>query len=151
MAYTLQAIVADADVLGPVATWLPSVPLSQGKVLIPLTDAVRALREVPHLPLTDGSALPLPDSLARLCVELSALGRIAYLEAEFFGGDGAQAALLAERGQLLPPPLLAPDAVSSALRFLGVVRGQAADEFEALQLGAHRSTEDWLAVSKLPR
>src|SRR3989440_7835863 len=47
-----------------------------------------------------------------------------------------------------PPPARASSphwAFNQALRQLGVPRGAAFDEFEAVGLGRHRHTEDWLA------
>jgi hypothetical protein len=47
-----------------------------------------------------------------------------------------------------PPPDRASSqhwAFNQALRQLGVTRGAAFDEFEAVNLGRHRHTEDWLA------
>lgn len=87
----------------------------------------------------------------------SLAGDIAYLEAEIFGGTGAQAMVLWRGGEVCLGPVAteftatAPDPSSSrqwpfnqALRELGVDRGDAFDEFDALGLGRWRHTEDWL-------
>lgn len=79
---------------------------------------------------------------------------VAYLEAETFGGTGTQAMVLWRDGEVWLGPVTtrataaresAEDgAVNQALRHLGVGRPGAIDEFDALGLGRHRHTEDWL-------
>ena len=144
MGYTLQAILGDETVLTPVAGELVAVRVNQGKLLIPLTEQVRQSRRIPFLPFTGEGADIIPDSLATLCRSLSALGRIAYLEAEFFGGVGAQAIILAEYGVMIGGPEVHESAINVALRFLGVSRDGTTDEFDSVGLGMQRDTEHWL-------
>ena len=146
MGYTLQAIVGNADVLTPVTGNMPVVVLPQGKVLIPLTTDVRAKAgEIPFLPFTDDGHSVVPEALAVLCEKLSANGRIVYLEAEFFGGTGTQAMLVAEHGKVVEGPQVHADAINVALRSVGVViTGTALDEFETLRLNSHRDTDRWV-------
>jgi hypothetical protein len=49
---------------------------------------------------------------------------------------------LREGDKFVPTPLLEGD---RAVRHLGVERGSARDEFDALGLGRHRSNESWLS------
>ena len=145
VSYTLQAIIGNVDTLGAVLGNLPSVALPQRKLLIPLTDEVRAANgHIPFLPFTDEGEHRIPASLATLCEKLSARGRIAYLEAEFFGGSGAQGMLVAEHGKVIMGPEVHPSAINSALRTIGVVTGDARDEFDALGLGERRDTSHWI-------
>jgi hypothetical protein len=96
---------------------------------------------------------PGVDALAR---RISLAGDLAYLEAEIFGGTGTQAMVLWRSGEVCLGPVTteftatAPDPSSSqhwpfnlALRELGVDRGDAFDEFDALGLGRWRHTGDW--------
>jgi hypothetical protein len=82
--------------------------------------------------------------IAKLRRALSLQGRAAYLEAEFFGGDGMQAAILAENGGIVPGPFII-GAINAALSFLGVISAADADEFQAVGLDQHRMTDQWLA------
>jgi hypothetical protein len=84
----------------------------------------------------------------------SANGPVAYVEAEYFDGTGEQSAVLWDTGQVVLGRLhLAERAsipavgtpISQALRRLGVTKGDHQDEFDAVGLGRHRNTEDWLA------
>jgi hypothetical protein len=88
----------------------------------------------------------------------SLAGPVGYLEAEFFGGVGTQAAMAWWDDRVLVGPvsfeLGGPDQVELArspfnqvLRRLGVQRGEAIDEFEAVGLNRHRSTEDWVKIA----
>jgi hypothetical protein len=75
------------------------------------------------------------------------------------GGTGTQAMVVWRQGEVWLGPAATkfgwppPDPASGprwpfnqALRELGVARGEAFDEFDALSLGRHRHTEDWQAA-----
>lgn len=145
MAFTLQAIVAKTGALPPeLPNGLRSAPLAAGVDLIPLgKDALKA-NGFPFLPLTDEGQQGLPASLAKLCEQLSAACSLAYIEAEYFGGVGTQAQALFSAGNSVGAVVISGTAINDALRYLGVDRGEAADEFEAAGLGLHRDTDGWL-------
>lgn len=70
--------------------------------------------------------------------------KIAYLETEYYGGQGAQAAIVWERGHVVVGPMIADyGPVNSALRFLGVRAPLRVDEFDAIGFGAVRQNEDF--------
>ena len=81
--------------------------------------------------------------------ELRAASRgaaIMYFETEYFGGCGAQAAVLFQDGELIFGPAAAKfGPINGALKLLGVrAEPPARDEFETVGLGRHRTVEDWL-------
>ncbi|MFI5563421.1 hypothetical protein ACIA2T_29415 [Amycolatopsis japonica] len=87
--------------------------------------------------------------------ECSEQGAVAYVEAEYFGGAGTQFAQVWEGGEIVLGPLYVdedePDPadgspISQALRRLGTLRGDHFDEFDAVGLGRHRDTDDWLSA-----
>src|SRR5262245_32348938 len=92
MAYDLQALIADESVI---STALPAgavvIRLPQGKAMIPLSDHLREAHDIPFLPLTDAGASELPEVIAAIGEPIACAGRLAYVEAEFFGGVGTQA------------------------------------------------------------
>ena len=143
MAYTLQAVIGEETLLRACAQNRPLVPLAQGKALIPLPGGTEVGADIPLLPLTDEGAEQMPEPIAAICRELSACGRVAYVEAEYFGGEGVQAAVLWENGLQVGGIELSHDAINRVLRALGVDAGAAHDEFEALNLGRHRKTAEW--------
>ena len=144
MAYTLQALIGDeTSIRGLTPAELTVVNLPQGKVMIPLTEALRQSYHIPFLPLTDEGLDSLPETIASLAAPYVQRGRIVYVEAELFGGDGIQACVLWDRGGLASIPIVDGFAINTALRFIGVLADGHRDKFEALGLGLHRTTEDW--------
>ncbi len=159
MGHHIDGFVGRQDDLITVAASLPGsrvVPLNLGFAFLPLTE-----------PVGDE---PVPfEELTRLDARHAAWGRmqsrvfpLAYVETDYFGGDGWQAALvwagglvvvgpirttdLQVHGKFVPTPLL-EGAINRALRFLAVKRGAVRDEFDAVGLGRHGSNKVWLAES----
>lgn len=145
MSYTLQGIVGDEEILAGAETAIAAevITLPQGKALLLFTERFRKEHLVPFLPLTDEGG-DLPDAIRNLCARISLAGRIAYVEAEFFGASGTQASVVWHGGDMIQPPLIEQDAINTALRCLGVQTTQGTDEFDALRLGAHRDIEEWI-------
>jgi hypothetical protein len=82
----------------------------------------------------------------------STVGTVAYVEAEYLGREGRQAAAVWRAGQLVTGPQLlgrqetfatASAPISVALRALGVAAQGRRDEFLVAGLGRHRRTTDW--------
>ena len=156
MGYRLEAVIGSAAVLSAAIGGheaMALVPLRQGLGLVPMTD--EAFDAV-----NDGTAggLPgfwkLPGGFGGLLSSWSARGPVAYLEADYFGGVGTQAAAVWDGGSLAFGPEFIGEAgpvpvsgtpISRALARLGVTRGNHYDEFEAAGLGRERDTEDWLS------
>jgi hypothetical protein len=70
---------------------------------------------------------------------------VAYIETEYFGGTGTQAAAVWEGGKIILAPRRADiGPINDALRLLGVTRTPTQDEFDVAGLRRHRRTEDWL-------
>jgi hypothetical protein len=144
LAYTLQALIAHRDVLQNATLALNySIDLPQRFGMLPLTAKIRETLTLPFCPLTDGDG-QLPFELIALCAAVSENGSVAYVEAEFFGGDGTQAAAIFKNGKELGPTFVATEAINGALAAIGVQRLNHKDEFDALELGRHRDTEKWL-------
>jgi len=90
MSYYLQALIGKADALGKHTSDFQSarlVPLTQGMALIPLTDEL-------HDEIGSGGEVEpfekLSPGVEQWAQRISFAARIAYIEAEFFGGDGGQ-------------------------------------------------------------
>ena len=77
--------------------------------------------------------------------ELSRRCPVAYIETDYVGGAGTQAAAVYVEGLsvMVRGACEARGAVSEALKTLGVIRGKASDEFEAVGLPRYRSMDDW--------
>jgi hypothetical protein len=145
MAYTLQALIAKVGVLR-VEHLAPFhvVRLNDEVEMLPLASELRTRFRIDFLPLTDDGASDMPTGLVHLCCELSAGGMLAYVEAELFGGGGAQAYAIFENGHATMSPVVGESAINQALRKLGVCAPPGSDEFEHVGLGKYRDTEGWL-------
>jgi len=139
----LLPVTADiADVITPV--------LDPGA--LPGGTAAAAERRAALLTGPESGFAVLRAGLAALIEAASAGGVLAYVEADYVGREGVQAAAVWRRGHLAIGPLLlgrreefvadnAP--VNVALRALGVVAAGRSDEFAVAGLGRHRRTADW--------
>lgn len=77
---------------------------------------------------------------------LSVIGsqKIAYVESEFFGGNGGHAGVVWESGHRTREEALDGGSMNRILNFLGVARMDGRDEFLVAGLGKHRRTSEWL-------
>jgi hypothetical protein len=94
-----------------------------------------------------------PQDIEELARRASGGGAIAYLEADMHGGAGTQAVVVWRDGEVClgqvtttfgwPPP---HQSSRPCWAFNRALRGgrRECDEFDAVALGTHRSTEDWL-------
>jgi hypothetical protein len=95
----------------------------------------------------------LPPAFPAVLAAWSEVDPVAYVEAEYFGGVGTQAAAVWDGGDLVLGPLVEPEGspaprgertpISQALRRLGADAAGHYDEFEAVGLHRHRHLEDW--------
>jgi hypothetical protein len=146
LAYCLQAFIGRYDSLRDFGGEVLSlVELPQGYGMLPLTSGARKKLGLPFCPLTDGDG-DLPVELVNLYAAISSKGYLAYVEAEFFGGDGTQASAVFIDGKNAGPIIIDAHAISSALAEIGVQRFNHWDEFAALGLDKHRNTEEWLVI-----
>jgi hypothetical protein len=146
MAYTLQALIAKAGTLKRGAIEQAHVvTLKAGFEMIPFTSAFLSVHKLPFLPLVDEGQSQLPESIAEICVALTTSGESAYVEAEFFGGDGTQAGVVFRNGQIEVGPIVEEEAINLVIAELGDTNHFAMDAFEELGLGGHRETDAWLS------
>jgi hypothetical protein len=130
-----------AEVLGAAV----EVPLNGGFTFIPLTDRVYdGLSE--RFP---GANAPvrsefwkLSPAAERAAVEVSGRGAVAYVETEYFGGVGDQAAIVWSAGHVVMVRRAHGGPINKALAALGVSRSLVRDEFDVVGLGVHRGM-DW--------
>ena len=146
MAYTLQAVIAKSGAFsGPLPQKLHIIRLLGGVDMLPLSTEALKVHGLSFCPLTDEGEESLPPQLLKLCEQLSKQCMLAYIEAEFFGGAGAQAHALFSEGKAIGQAVVSESAINDALRYLGVAKDEAHDEFEAVGLGQHRDTDGWVA------
>jgi hypothetical protein len=155
MGYELQAVIASKPVLLTLAGHITEaciVPLGQHLFLLPMTDAFFGAVTVAGAAELAGF-WNAPAGFDHALAACSVNGPVAYVEAEFFGGTGTQSVQAWDGGEVVLGPLhqaegepsaTAGSPISQALRQLGAARGDYFDEFDAVGLGRHRDTQDWL-------
>lgn len=98
--------------------------------------------------MTDEGPADVPEGITAIAEVITKVGRVVYIEAEFFGGDGTQACVTWDSNLHVTQPLVDAGAINSALQFLGVEIGDHHDEFDALGLGRYRTSNDWKALAE---
>lgn len=149
MGHAIQAFIARAEVLRAAANHLRHAhvaSLAQGLALVPVTDELHDEATGPGGgPAHEEHVHKLSGALTRLAAEWSRRGPVAYVETEYFGGIGDQAALVWEGGEVVYGPERAEmGPINEALSRLGAERGGHLDLFEAVGLRRHRHTGDWI-------
>ncbi|RSM63494.1 hypothetical protein DMH03_16060 [Amycolatopsis sp. WAC 01376] len=146
--YSLQAVIVTESARDELLDSIQGarlVALGQHLSLLPLTE-VLVDAGVPAF----GEFWTAPAGFDRLLAECSRRGAVAYVEAEYFGGTGTQSVQVWDGGETVLGPLHSAEddsggsPISQALRWLGVVKGDHFDEFDAVGLGRHRYTGDWV-------
>ena len=147
MAYLIQAFVSSSKNPNLLKLSIPCFSLAQDFVLVPTNKVIREKFEISALPLLEGNN----NNLTVLCnfgFSLSGGAKVAYSEAELFGGGGMQASMVFENGKIIPDAIVSKNAINLALQYLGVAKASSPDEFDALGLGKYRNTEQWIDNSK---
>ncbi|MDR6726968.1 hypothetical protein J2W91_005493 [Paenibacillus amylolyticus] len=145
MGYDFRGIVTSLDVMKRLKDKYTSakvIPLYNGLIVIPLTDEL-----YDEINKNQGTTIPnyeyLTDIISSYCREISKLGLVAYIEAEYFGGTGSQNAMVWDSSQVIFEETLSQSAINRSLEILGVCKLQGKDEFDTVGLGRHRDIEDW--------
>ena len=156
MAYSLRALLGHLDTLEAVSQqnqFAVVIPLEQDIGMIPITEALHESLEGRD-PVSIWQPLMLAglsQSILNYALAASSGGRIAYVEAEYFSGEGYQAAVVWQDEKEIMGPFLAyklpirDKPINRVLRLLGVQINDAMDEFDTLGLGACRRTDDWIS------
>jgi hypothetical protein len=126
------------------------IDLSGTLGMVPLSEAL--LREIHHgwrdaagrAPGIQGFEFLAPP-VERWTRAVSSGSPIAYVETEYYGGEGFERSAVFRDSQLILGPLDGAGAVNQALRALGVQPKPGEEEFAAAGLGRHRSVEEWLS------
>lgn len=152
MGYEIQAIIAKVSTLSIISRSCKYAQVSclrQGFGLIPvvdrLFDELQSSQQYDAFQSTEFEGFYRLSAVAFLLKEVSKTAPVAYIEAEFHGGAGAQSSIAWTNNCVSFGPEHSGDAINKVLRHLGVQAIGLADEFDTLGLGHHRHTERWLS------
>ncbi len=154
MTYQLQALLASISTLEAAKqndSDLTVVPLRQGIGIIPIPYSLIKQKRSQEIPLEPGQLFRFMDDwIVQILKTTSFVDLIAYIEVDYFGGTGHQAAVLWKAGKITLGPLwdekspLRRKPINRVLKRMGVKLEDHIDQFDEVGLGAHRWTDDWL-------
>ncbi len=118
------------------------IKLPQGYGMIFLTDAL--LDDIGELFESANEPSDPETVTSYLLQEYSIHTKLAYIEADYFGGIGTQSGILYENGNISIPSCSGKGAINILLRELGVWCEVNKDEFDSLNLGIYRRMDKWI-------
>ena len=155
----VQAIIGNEGTLHQFVSAFPQARMAElrdGLVLIPLTDKLSKAVQGTAWPPFERLTSPFGHALSAA----STTSPVAYIETEYFGGTGTQAAIVWNNGTVTMEPALyetpsdldlplMEQPINRALAILEVTcePGQV-DLFDTVGLGKFRSTEEWAKAAK---
>jgi len=154
MGHAVNAVVGGAAVKDAILAEIPNaraISLRKGLFLVPITDELFDAIGEQYPNVEDARSevfWKFPGSLATVFQRVSAHGPIAYIETDYFGGAGTQAAAVWRDGRLLMSPAKARRGpINRALRHLGVRFTWPRDAFQTVGLHRYRDNDDWIAAA----
>jgi hypothetical protein len=153
----IQALVAPRNVFAGIRDSYPTAAvrlLPQNLCLVPITEDFAASLGAAGLAAGDPVEMPAQEMTPGVCAfaaDASFRGPVVFVATYIHGGTGGQDALVWAQGKLVGSFHEDEDSMSTwpnssisrALRQAGVVARPGEDEFDAIGLGTHRSTEGW--------
>jgi hypothetical protein len=150
MGYILYAFIGKQEDILPMQkaySHAKSVQLRQGISLIPMTREL--YDQINNFTLSDNinGFIYLTTNIENQILKVVGSNSIAYIEAEYFGGNGGQKAIIWKDNQRLLTFPHSQDAINKTLQSLGVTPDKRKDEFDTVGLRRYRNMEEWVEAS----
>lgn len=148
--HCIHAIVAPSETADSISSQWPDLPRldhDNGFTVFPIdVDFIDARIGPDKTPMVTGDEFMLMTNGFRLFLQaLSIGGQLAYVETEYFSGEGGQGAIVCRNGsEIMPPTWRESDTINDALKLIGMTRGTFADEFVAAGFGLVRNNDQIL-------
>jgi len=150
MGYYLQAFICkqdDTNNLTDKFEKAKKIEIGQGLSLIPMTEELfDQINEFVVSNAVDKFEY-LTDNIETKILQLIADKKFAYVEAEYFGGEGGQIAIIWSDQKRETFFEYGQECINRVLKEFGVKHKIGNDEFDTLELGRHRSTIDWVEAN----
>lgn len=146
--YILEAILFNSNLQSIIESNIDGnvevIALTQQLSMIPMKNMTCKLvnRNNENLECINGFQ-KLSQELYILIANCSKRGRIGYVEAEYFGGQGVQSSIAFENGKEILKSINENNSINHILNFLGIQRTSDKDEFDLVNLDKYRATEKW--------
>lgn len=120
------------------------INLDQNLCLIPMTDDLfdQMNENADTTPL--GGFVYFNETIEDKIVVMIKNIKMAYVEAEYFGGQGGQSAIVWDNGKRVKILGFGKNIINQVLQDFEVVTINDKDEFDTLSLGRYRDTENWV-------
>ena len=147
MGYTLKAYFGKEESLIPILEKYnesQKVNLNGEISMIPMTDEL--FDEINEMKQSSGISTFefLTENIERKTIESIGNQELAYIESEFFGGQGGHIGIIWRNGKRDFLTEFDKNSMNKILKKLGVSRSLLKDEFETVGLAENRHTEDWI-------
>lgn len=147
MAYILQAFIGEQTDLQIIADKYSNaqiVNVGQNVSIVPMTEDL--FDEINEMTISEdiSSFMFLTTNIEQAILRIIGTKLIGYIEAEYFGGQGGQAAIIWKEGHRFALFDYGPNSINSVLKYFEVMTEKGKDEFDTINLGRHRDTNDWL-------
>jgi len=147
MAYVLKAFIGKKKNLKGIEKEYQSakiVELKNNYCIIPVTNSLFNEINKMRLSTKTNFYFYLTKDFENDILEIVLNKKIAYVESEYFGGNGGHLGVVWENGKRIYDGKLHKKTLNEILKVLGVKKSLFKDEFETLGLNKHRFTENWL-------
>ena len=149
MGYILHAFIGRKTDLQVVANRFPNatiVDVGQGMFIIPMTETL--YDDINKLKVSPGfdNLTYMTKNVEDIILETIDGRQLAYIEAEYLGGQGGQSAILWQEGRRFKLFEFGQGVINTILRHFGIRAKPSFDEFDTIGLGRHRNTEEWLVM-----
>jgi hypothetical protein len=149
MSYEIKAILARTDTFRKAKISFPIVKLNYGIGLLPLSEEILKKLNIKRLLLANFSEIIIDKELDNFGLSISKHGKTAFIQANLFGGIGDQAAIVWE-GDDRTILEVSKNAINHAIEEVDddLPTRFSTDEFDCLELGKFRYTEEWVKVAE---
>lgn len=147
MAYLLHAFIGQPDDLKVIEqqfTQAKLVLLNPQIALIPMTEKLFNEMNQDSKNNNIGKYEFLTTTIEQTILEIVKDCMVAYIEADYFGGQGVQSGIVWKAGKRIFEQELGVDTINQILKLYGIVKLDPLDEFDTIGLGRHRNTEKWI-------
>ena len=146
MGYILNAFIGKQSDLQLIATRFNNsklVNVWNDIFIIPMTEEL--YDEINELKISEdvGSLTYMSMNVENKILSIIEAKCIGYIEAEYIGGQGGQKAVLWQNGERYKLYNFGQGVINLLLKYFGVSSEIGLDEFDTINLGRHRNTEDW--------
>ncbi len=140
MGHCMKALIGRNETIEKLG--MTAIPLPQGYSMIHLTDELfDQITESSGITdtLNCSELVLFTSAISRLMETYSAHSLLAYVETDYFGGEGLQGGVLFQDGAIVIGPASGEGTINRILKAIGVRIDRRKDEFDALELGRYRS------------